>query len=126
MYTRIITIALLFMLPITSTYSAEGFMNWVDVMKKADIDKDSKVSPSEVVNFKHADRYVGFQPFMASHFSRFDFNNDGYLSMEECREGMKQLDYSDKQVTREFTRDHFGFRGMMDHEQHRDRKDHKM
>jgi EF hand domain-containing protein len=114
MYKRLIATALLGILPVTMAYSTEGLLHWVDVMKKADSNKDDKITPSEIVNFKHEDRYVGFQPFMASHFSRFDFNNDGYLSMEECREGMKKLDYSDKQVTGEFTRDYYGFRGLME------------
>jgi EF hand domain-containing protein len=124
MFKRLLLTALVSIFSVNMANAAEGFMHWVDVMKKADIDNDNMISPSEIVGFSHEDIYVGFQPFMASHFSRFDFNNDGYLSMEECRQGMKNLDYSDKQVTREFTRDHFGFRGMMEGERRKGRMDH--
>jgi len=75
----------------------------------ADQDADSRLSPSEIVAFGERDHYTGFQPFMADHFAKFDFNGDGYLSFDECRKGMKQAGYSDEQVVAEFKRDH-GFR----------------
>lgn len=88
---------------------ADGFMPWTDVLRMADEDADSRLSPSEILNFGERDHYTGFQPFMADHFARFDFNGDGYLSFDECRKGMKQSGYSDEQVVAEFKRDH-GFR----------------
>ena len=37
----------------------------------------------------HDQEYPGFQPLMASHYPKYDFNNDGILTVEECQEGMK-------------------------------------
>jgi len=113
---KILAVSALAALFSTGAQSADGLVKWTDLLKNADADKDAKITPAEIVHFKHEDVYVGFQPFMAAHFQTFDFNHDGSLSMEECREGMKKLGYSDEQVTREFRRDYFGFRGLMEKE----------
>jgi len=47
-----------------------------------------------IVEFTHDQYYSGFHPVMASHYPRFDFNNDGILTRAECREGMRLLDAS--------------------------------
>jgi len=120
MNTKILALSAVMVFLSTGALSAGTSTQWTDVMKNADADKDQKVTPSEIVNFKHEDVYVGFQPFMAAHFTLFDFNHDGYLSLDECREGMRNLGYSDQQVTREFRRDYFGFRGLMEQEMQKD------
>lgn len=102
------SIALLALAPI-GIATAAGFMPWTDVIKMADADNDSKLSHSEVMNFAEREHFQGFQPFMANHFTKFDFNKDGFLSFEECRKGMQESGYTDEQVIAEFKRDH-GFR----------------
>jgi EF hand len=115
---KTIATAILSILFVTGVYSAEESFKrldpWTVIVKRADTNNDNNLSPSEIVNFKHSDRYTGFQPFMASHFPKFDANKDGVLTIEECRRGMKQLDYTDGQVTQEFNRDYYGFRALME------------
>jgi hypothetical protein len=89
--------------------AADAFMPWQKVLEVADVDRDSRLSPEEILKFEQRDHFMGFQPFMADHFSKYDFNEDGFLSLEECRKGMQEAGYSDAQVTAEFKRDH-GFR----------------
>lgn len=107
---KILAVSTLIAVFITGVQSAEGFLSWIDIMKSADVDKDAKITPAEIVNFTHESEYPGFQPYMASHFPLFDFNGDGALSMDECRDGMKKLGLSDEQVTTEFKRDFYNLR----------------
>ena len=74
----------------------------MDVMQMADTDIGSQLSPNEVMNFAKRDHYTGFQPLTADHFSKFDFNGDGFLSFEECRNGMQMAGYSDEGVMHQF------------------------
>lgn len=77
---------------VTSAYSPEVAFKridpWTVIIER---DTDTKV---EAAKLTHAQYYAGFQPVMASHYPRFDFNNDAVLTREECREGMQQLDNS--------------------------------
>jgi hypothetical protein len=54
-------------------------------------DTDMKVKATKLT---HSQYFAGFQPFMATHYPKFDFDHDGSLSRDECREGMQQLDAS--------------------------------
>jgi len=106
---KIIVVFVMCLLPLATAVGAEGFAPWTDVMKQADTDNDDRLSPSEVMYFENRDHYLGFQPFMAGHFPKFDFDGDGFLSFEECRKGMQMAGYSDEEVMQQFKRD-FGFR----------------
>jgi Ca2+-binding EF-hand superfamily protein len=110
---KILTTVILSAFFATSVY-AESTIPWEKVWAKADTNNDGKLNSTEVVTFTHAQMYPGFQPYMASHFSKYDFNNDGELSMEECHKGMAELDHSDGQVTQEFNRDYYGFRALVE------------
>jgi hypothetical protein len=55
-----------------------------------------------------------FNHLWLSIFSKFYFNKDCVLTIEECRRGMKQLVHTDGQVTQEFNRDYYGFRTLME------------
>jgi hypothetical protein len=105
---RLLIIVAVCALPVGIAW-AGGFMPWADVVKMADLDQDRKLSAAEILNFPHHEHFQGFQPFMANHFQKYDFNQDGFLSFEECRKGMKMDGYSEEQMVAEFKRDH-GFR----------------
>jgi len=106
---KILALIVVCFLAIASVSGAQGFAPWMDVMKQADKDNDGRLSPNELMYFENRDHYLGFQPFMADHFPKFDFDGDGFLSFKECREGMEMAGYSDDEVMQQFTRD-FGFR----------------
>ena len=105
---RILIVIAVFTLLIEMAWAA-GFMPWTDVLTIADENKDQKLTSAEIMNFAKREHFQGFQPFMASHFQKYDFNKDGFLSFEECRKGMKMDGYSDDQMVAEFNRDH-GFK----------------
>lgn len=87
---------------LTTTVAAEGFTPWPEVLKMADANQDGKVSPHEVMFFESAEHFVGFQPFMADHFQDFDADNDGVVSLDECRSGLDKLGMSDAQISQAF------------------------
>ena len=82
--------------------AAEGFTPWPEVLKMADSNDDGRVSPHEVMFFDSAEHFVGFQPFMADHFQDFDADGDGFVSLDECRSGVKKLGMTDTEISQAF------------------------
>jgi Ca2+-binding EF-hand superfamily protein len=82
---------------------AENFMPWTDIMKLADSNKDQIVSPAEVMMFKFADQYPGFQPFIATHFMNFDADKDGMITFDEFHAQMGSLKMDDDAMNRAFS-----------------------
>ena len=80
-----------------------GFMPWTDIMKMADTNKDGAVSPMEVMTFKFATEYPGFQPFIATHFMRLDTNEDGMISVAEFHSQMAEMEMADGDVNQAFS-----------------------
>ena len=87
-----------------STAQADGFMPWTDIMKMADENNDSMVSPNEVMTFKFAAQYPGFQPFIATHFMKFDANSDGMISADEFHSEMGTMRMTDDDMNAAFTK----------------------
>lgn len=81
---------------------AEGFMPWTKVLEMADTDGDGMVSAKEIMYFDAADHYVGFQPFMTSHFRDFDTNGDGMVTMEESKAAVARLGMSEAEMSEAF------------------------
>lgn len=81
---------------------AAGFLEWVAVVNKADLDKDGMVSAHEIMMYDPAVEEVGFRPFMVDHFAAFDSNGDGMLTMDEIKAGMVKANMTDKDMSRAF------------------------
>lgn len=85
-----------------ATAAAQGFMPWTKVLEMADTDGDGMLSAKEVLYFDAADHYVGFQPFMSTHFREFDANGDGMVTMEESRAAVERLGMSEADMSKAF------------------------
>ncbi len=70
----------------------QGHVDWRTAVLGHDPAKVKPDASSEITTQTHAQKYGGFNPYMTSHYPRFDLNNDGILSTEECRQGIAQLD----------------------------------
>ena len=81
---------------------AESFMPWTEVMAMADTDRDQRISPAEVMMFRFAEAYPGFQPFFATHFMRFDTNADGLVDDAEFHAGMDSMKMNDSDMNEAF------------------------
>ncbi len=77
---------------VTGLYSPEVAFKRIDPWTVV-ISRDS-TKKVEIARLTHSQYYTGFQPVMASHFPKFDFDHDGMLSREECRKGNRRLDGS--------------------------------
>ena len=74
---------------ITGGYAAGNYVDFRTAVLGHDPAKVVPDTNVRITALTHDQEYPGFQPLMASHYSRFDFNNDGILTVEECQEGMK-------------------------------------
>ena len=96
-------IATLMLLVSSSAFpQAAGFLEWIDVVNKADMNKDGMVSAHEIMMYDPATAEVGFRPFMVDHFAAFDSNGDGMLTMDEIKAGMVKANMTDKDMSRAF------------------------
>ena len=81
----------------------EGFMPWTDIMKMADVNSDQMISPHEVMMFKYAAQYPGFQPFIATHFMHFDADGDGMITYGEFHSEMGTMKMTEGDMTKAFS-----------------------
>jgi hypothetical protein len=81
---------------------AAGFLEWVEVVNKADVNHDGMVSAHEVMMYDPTSHEAGFRPFMVDHFIAFDTNGDGMLTMDEIKAGMAKANMTDKDMSRAF------------------------
>ena len=61
---------------ISGMVQAEGFMPWQKVTEMADLNDDGMLTMFEVERFKPVAKFLGFQPFMADHFTELNTNDD--------------------------------------------------
>lgn len=87
----------------TDIVQAESFMPWTEVMNMADTDHDQRISPAEVMMFRFAEEYPGFQPFFAIHFMHFDANADGLVDDAEFHAAMDTMKMNDSDMNEAFT-----------------------
>jgi len=94
--------ALLSLFSLGAVAQAAGFLEWVDVVNKADVNKDGMVSAHEVMMYDPMSHEAGVRPFMVDHFIAFDTNADGMLTMDEIKAGMVKASMTDKDMSRAF------------------------
>ncbi len=94
-----IAVLALSLMAVTASVQAEGFMPWTDVMMMADADHDGALTMNEVETFNDAEHFIGFQPFMADHFSIYDTDADGKVTMAELKAGTLRDKMTDPEVS---------------------------
>lgn len=62
--------------------AAQGFAPW-NALSKADTDRDSQITPKELIHFHDAGDFPGFQPHMVTHFAEYDADGNGVVTSDE-------------------------------------------